>query len=164
MFANATSQLIAAGLLTLEGKRGLSGWQWLFLIDGLITIFIAFLFILFVPPSAGDGNALITFGKSNYFTERESHIIKNRVLLDDPQKARGKIHISGRDLLSVFKQPRVWVHVFITMLPMAAVQGLGTYTPSIIKSLGFGTVKANALSSVGIYCAIVFVAILSYFW
>ena len=164
MFANATSQLIAAGLLTLEGKRGLSGWQWLFLIDGLITIFIAFLFILFVPPSAGDGNALITLGKFSYFTERESHIIQNRVLLDDPQKARGKIHISGSDMLSVFKQPRVWVHVFITMLPMAAVQGLGTYTPSIIKSLGFGTVKANALSSVGIYCAIVFVAILSYFW
>ncbi|KAH7419803.1 putative allantoate permease [Cadophora sp. MPI-SDFR-AT-0126] len=163
MFANATSQLIAAGLLSLEGKRGLSGWQWLFLIDGLITIFIAFLFILFVPPSAGDGNALITFGKFNYFTERESHIITNRVLLDDPQKARGKIRISRHDLLSVFKQPRVWVHVFITMLPMAAVQGLGTYTPSIIKNLGFGTVKANALSSVGIYCAIVFVAILSYF-
>lgn len=31
MFANATSQLIAAGLLTLAGKYGLSGWQWLFL-------------------------------------------------------------------------------------------------------------------------------------
>lgn len=88
----------------------------------------------------------------------------NRVLLDDPQKARGKIHISGQDLISVFKQPRVWMHVFITMLPLAAVGALGTYTPSIIKSLGFGTVKANALSSVGIYCAIVFVAILSYFW
>ncbi|KAK0108459.1 hypothetical protein ONS95_003262 [Cadophora gregata] len=163
MFANATSQLIAAGLLSLEGKRGLSGWQWLFLIDGLITILIAFLFILFVPPSAGDGHALITLGKFNYFTERESHIIKNRVLLDDPQKARGKIRISAHDLISVFKQPRVWVHVFITMLPISAVQGLGTYTPSIIKSLGFGTVKANAMSSVGIYCAIVFVAILSYF-
>ncbi|KAH9213356.1 MFS transporter [Leptodontidium sp. 2 PMI_412] len=163
MFANATSQLIAAGLLTLDGRHGLSGWQWLFLIDGLITISIAFAFILFVPPSVGDGNALFTFGRFSYFTERESHIMTNRVLLDDPQKARGKIHISGQDLLSVFKQPRVWVHVFITMLPMAAVQGLGTYTPSIIKSLGFGTVKANALSSVGIYCAIVFVAVLSYF-
>lgn len=163
MFASATSQLIAAGLLSLSGKQGLAGWQWLWLIDGLITIAIGIAFILFIPPSVGDGNPLISFGRFSYFTERESHILVNRVLLDDPQKARGKIHISGKDILSTIIRPRIWVHIIISMVHIAALQGLGTYTPSIIKSLGFPTVRANAMASVGTYAGIVFVATLSYF-
>lgn len=31
MFAGATASLISAGLLKLEGKGGLAGWQWVWL-------------------------------------------------------------------------------------------------------------------------------------
>jgi hypothetical protein len=45
---------------------------------------------------------------------------------------------------------------------MSAVQGLTQYTPTMIKSLGFSAVDANALASVPVYCFMVILVILSY--
>ena len=39
--ASAVSGLMASGLLQLDGKAGLEGWKWLFLVDGIITVVVA---------------------------------------------------------------------------------------------------------------------------
>ncbi|KAJ5308543.1 hypothetical protein N7476_009199 [Penicillium atrosanguineum] len=162
MFASATSSLISAGLLKLAGTHGLEGWRWIFLVEGLMTLFIGIVFTLFVPPKVGDGRALIGFGRWNYFTERESQIIRNRVLLDDPRKARGHIQISRSDIWNTVKQPRILQHVFLTLVSMSGFQGLTQYTPTMIKSLGFSAIRANALASVPVYCGIVWLTALSF--
>ncbi|CAI7604434.1 unnamed protein product [Penicillium pancosmium] len=161
MFASATSSLISAGLLRLSGTHGMEGWRWIFLVEGLLTLFIGIFFTLLVPPKAGDGRPLIAFGRWSYFTERESHIIRNRVLLDDPRKAQGHIQISWSDIANTLKQPRIMQHVFLTLVSMSGFQGLTQYTPSMIKSLGFDSIKANALTSVPVYCSIIWLTILS---
>ncbi|KAJ6028790.1 hypothetical protein N7540_004366 [Penicillium herquei] len=162
MFASATSSLISAGVLKLDGTCGMSGWRWIFLIEGLITLFIGIVFTLLVPPKAGDGRPLISMGRWSYFTERESQIIVNRVLLDDPRKARGQIQISRSDIWKTVKQPRIWQHVMLTLVSMSGFQGLTQYSPSMIKSIGFSAVKANALASVGVYCGIIWLTILAF--
>ncbi|KAL4925258.1 major facilitator superfamily domain-containing protein [Aspergillus undulatus] len=162
MFSGATSSLISAGLLTLSVERGLAGWRWIFLIEGVITLTIAIIFVLFVPPKAGDGRPLISAGRWSYFTPRESHIATQRVLLDDRNKAAGDIKITGRDIWNTVRQPRVIQHFFITLVAMSGFQGLTQYTPSMIKSFGFGAVRANALASVPVYCGMLLILILSY--
>ncbi|KAH8700933.1 putative allantoate permease [Talaromyces proteolyticus] len=162
IFAGATTSLISAGLLRLSGKGGLAGWQWIFLVEGLITIFAGIVFVLLLPPRVGDGRPLISFGRWSYFTERESRIIQDRVLLDDPLKARGHIKITGRDILKTIRQPRVIQHFFITLVSMSGFQGLTQYTPSMIKSLDFSAINANALASVPVYSFMVLLAIVSY--
>ncbi|KAE8154518.1 major facilitator superfamily domain-containing protein [Aspergillus avenaceus] len=161
MFAAATSSLISAGLLQLSGKCGLAGWQWIFLVEGLITILAAILFTL-IPPKAGHGSPLIATKKWSYFTPRESHIITSRVLLDDPRKARGHIKIAPADIWSTVRKPNIIQHFFVTLVAMSAFQGLTQYTPSIIKSFGFSAVKANALASVPVYCSMVWILGWSY--
>ena len=116
---------------------------------------------MLVPPKAGDGRPLIAFGRWSYFTERETQIICNRVLLDDPRKARGHIQISRSEIWNTVKQPRILQHVFLTLVSMSGFQGLTQYTPSMIKSLGFGAIRANALASIPVYCGIVWLTILS---
>ncbi|KAJ5540360.1 hypothetical protein N7513_008692 [Penicillium frequentans] len=148
MFASATSSLISAGVLKL--------------IEGVITLFIGIVFTLLVPPSVGDGRPLISFGRWSYFTERESQIMRNRVLLDDPKKARGHIQISKSDVGRALKNPRIMQHVLLTLVSMSAFQGLTQYTPTMIKSIGFGSVQANALASVPVYCSIIWLTILSF--
>ncbi|EED14632.1 allantoate permease, putative [Talaromyces stipitatus ATCC 10500] len=162
IFAGATTSLISAGLLKIAGKGGLAGWQWIFLVEGLITIFAGIVFVLFLPPRVGDGRPLVSFGRWSYFNERESRIIKDRVIIDDPIKARGHIRITGKDILRTARNPRIIQHLFITLVSMSAVQGLTQYTPSMIKSLGFSAVRANALASVPIYCFMVLLILLSY--
>ncbi|KAK1147231.1 hypothetical protein N8T08_001970 [Aspergillus melleus] len=72
MFASATSNLISAELLQLSGKSGLAGWQWIFLVEGHITIFAGIVFALLVPRHAGDSMPLlsrISGGRWSYFSE-----------------------------------------------------------------------------------------------
>lgn len=101
-------------------------------------------------------------GRWSYFSERETQIIRDRVLLDDPRKARGQIQISRSDIWQTVCQPRILQHAFLTLVSMSAFQGLTQYTPSLIKSLGFGAVRANALASVPVYCSVVWLTILAY--
>ena len=50
LMSGAFSGLITAGITgNLDGKRGLRAWRWLFIIEGVITIFIAFIAFFILP-------------------------------------------------------------------------------------------------------------------
>lgn len=83
------------------------------------------------------------------FTERERHILNNRVILNDPRKT---VQLSGiglkKALMILLTDWRLWGHFTINLAALAPKGALALYSPTIIKKLGFGTVKANALASV----------------
>jgi MFS transporter, ACS family, tartrate transporter len=92
---------IAGWLLGLEGKAGLAGWQWLFLIEGLPALVLAVVFLLYLP--AGPAEA-------TWLTEDERHWILHHAGRGDGDVHNGSI---GRSLLDV----RVW-QVSLLMLCM----------------------------------------------
>lgn len=130
--------------------------------EGLITIFAGIIFTLLIPPKAGDGKPLISMGRWSYFTERESQIIRDRVILDDPLKVQGHIKITGRDIWDTIRKPNMIQHFMVSLVAMSAYQGLTHYTPSMIKSFGFDSVDANALTSVPVYCSMAWTLVLAY--
>lgn len=130
--------------------------------EGAITIGIGILFILFLPPSVGNGSPLISFGKWSYFNRRESYILVRRVLLDDPAKTTNHLRISGSDVLTTVKNPRILLHIIITITSTIPVNAINTYGPSVIKSLGYDTVRANAMASVGAFIAAVVTVLLGW--
>lgn len=121
--------------------------------------------MLLIPRHVGDGKPLLsrlTGGRWSYFSQRESQIIRKRVLLDDPLKGQGHLRITGRNIWDTARQPRIIQHFFITLLAICTLQGLGTYVPSMIKGFGFNAVQANALSSVSVYCGMIMLLALSF--
>ena len=42
ILSQAIGPLLAAGLLSMDGVGGLEGWQWLFLIEGLLAVLCGF--------------------------------------------------------------------------------------------------------------------------
>lgn len=48
---NAIGGLLAIGILRLDGRHGIAGWRWLFLIEGVATAGLALLFVLILPNS-----------------------------------------------------------------------------------------------------------------
>ncbi len=44
--SNALAGLISAGIIGgMDGKAGIAGWQWLFIIEGSITVAFAIIFV-----------------------------------------------------------------------------------------------------------------------
>ncbi|KAK9460245.1 major facilitator superfamily domain-containing protein [Lipomyces oligophaga] len=83
---NVIGALLASGFIQIGGP--LRGWQWLFLLEGIICLIIG-VSSFFMMPSFGrhlPDNAIVRV--ANTFTARESAIVRLRIALDDPSKAR----------------------------------------------------------------------------
>jgi hypothetical protein len=161
----------------MRGVGGKPGWFWLFALMGAFTVASGFVLGFLLPDSFK--NPRSTFlPKVSFFTQRELHILKSRVLLDDPMKGKKKKHIG----LSSFKQAvsarvrgpsrhqqlkldstwnasqfsnwRLWIHFLITLSNNGPQRAFDTYSPSIVNSFGFAPLASNALASVGLFLQI----------
>lgn len=88
-FGQASSKLLAYGILHMRGVGGKAGWFWLFAIMGAFTILCGFIFGFCLPDSFRNPHS--TFLPSvTIFDERQVHILRTRVLIDDPMKGKKK--------------------------------------------------------------------------
>ncbi|KAL2831547.1 major facilitator superfamily domain-containing protein [Aspergillus cavernicola] len=147
---NAISPLLGAGILRLHGFSGLSGWQYIFLIEGIATMIVALLLLLVLPTSPQQPKPLFLNGLIR-FSEREQHILTARQGLENSPSMNLSAQ-AGIPLSTVRKTVlnyRRWPHFISTACVFSTWSPLTTYTPSIIMSLGFDRVEANALSAIG---------------
>ncbi|KAF5871787.1 putative alternative sulfate transporter protein [Botrytis fragariae] len=144
--ANLLNGLIAYGLLRLRGRAGLTGWQWLFLIDGLATLTVGIATLFLLPRDPSRGNSIIKLPLSS-FTPRESEILLGRLARDNPYNTDPRdSHLSQFQIVvSVLTDWKVWAHCSMALLGLEYSPPIGTYSPSIIKSFGFGTFNSNLL-------------------
>ncbi|OKL57510.1 hypothetical protein UA08_07242 [Talaromyces atroroseus] len=152
---NALNPLIASGILQLDGCRGLKGWQWLFLIEGLFTISVFFLFLLFLPGSPAVPRPLLSSGLVK-FSDSDKEILTARLNNPDegnPEDNRGA-RISLQIVWKTVSNYRRWLHFVSSFAVFSTWSPLTTYTPSIIMSLGFDRTDANALAAVGALLAL----------
>lgn len=87
----------------MRGIAGLSGWQWLFILEGIFTVLIGFTFLLFFPDQVTNPKSLLGLC---YFTEREAQILYHRVIRDDPSKKQVGTHITLEDFKSTVCTPK----------------------------------------------------------
>ncbi|KAL8276409.1 hypothetical protein RQP46_011207 [Phenoliferia psychrophenolica] len=78
--------LLSVGLLQMRGIQGWAGWQYLFLIEGLITLAIGLFAAVWLPASPTQTAGWVR-GKKGWFSEREEVILVSRILRDDPSKS-----------------------------------------------------------------------------
>src|SRR4051794_21143791 len=78
--AGAIGSPLSGLLLRLNGVGGLGGWQWLFLIEGLPSILLAFVTLAYLP----DGPA-----KASWLTAEEKKWIADRL---EQERSRGLSH------------------------------------------------------------------------
>ncbi|KAI5868104.1 MFS general substrate transporter [Durotheca rogersii] len=144
---NIVGSLLAAGILRMRGINGWGGWRWLFLIEGIITIFVGIFSWGLMPPGPTQTRHWFR-GRDGWFSEREELILVNRLLRDDPSKGdMNNRQAVGPTLL--FKAVRDW-----EMWPLYLI-GLTTYIPPappgsylsyILRQLGFSVFEANLLA------------------
>ncbi|KAF4973355.1 hypothetical protein FSARC_333 [Fusarium sarcochroum] len=152
MTAAAMTGIIAYGILHMRGVAGLAGWQWLFIIEGIFTILVGIAFLLTFPDQVIKPVSIL---KVRYFTERESQILYQRVLRDDPSKAQVGQHVTMKEIKSALTNWRLLPHIGFTICGLAPASAFGSYAPSLVVSFGFERLQSNALVSIGFWSLLV---------
>lgn len=139
--AGAFNGLIAYGIVTTHSNTPpYAAWQWLFLIEGVLSIGCG-LVALFILPESPDK---IKFG----FSADEKRLALIRL-----QQANNTPHerIRWKSVPGAFKNPMWIVYTVILACTQVALGGLSSFLPSIVKGLGYTSVRAQ-LMTVPIYC------------
>jgi len=125
--ASAVASVVGAplaGLImtNLHGVNDWSGWQWLFLLEGLPTIFAGILAVMFIVDSPE---------KASWLSQREQDLIKEELLLDakaaGPREHSFKKALGNRDL---------WTLTLMFFGIVAANSTLAFFAPTLVRSLG----------------------------
>jgi predicted MFS family arabinose efflux permease len=152
-FGQASSKLLAYGILHMRGVGGKAGWFWLFTLMGAFTILSGFILGFCLPDSFKNPHSTF-LPKVKIFSERELHILKTRVHLDEPAKGKKKKSIGLSAFKKAFGNWRLWIHLVITLCNNGPQRGFDTYAPTIVKGFGFEGLTSNALASVGLFIQI----------
>ena len=91
--ATMFSGYLMAGVYKLDGKGGFKGWQWLFIVDGVISIPIAILGFFALPD-------LPEISKPFYLTKKEVAFAQKRMELEGRQKRQPYTRAKVRKIFS----------------------------------------------------------------
>lgn len=136
MTANALAGVIggplSGALLTMDGAAGLSGWQWLFLLEGLPAVLLGGVVLLYLPNGPRDARWLAP---------------ADRVWLAERREAEraGGGHVSA---WSVLTSGPVWHFSLLYFAVVVALYSVSFWLPQILKRLsGQSDLVVGLLSS-----------------
>nr|XP_019008913.1 uncharacterized protein I206_06600 [Kwoniella pini CBS 10737]OCF47694.1 hypothetical protein I206_06600 [Kwoniella pini CBS 10737] len=143
---NVIGALLAAGLLKLRGHKGLPGWKWLFLIEGIVTFVIGAWAFFYLPASPTQTKKW--WRPKGWFTEREEIIIVNKVLRDDPTKSsmHNREGLSLIDLWRSLTDFDMWPLYLIGLVAFITPSTVQAYFTLTLKHLKYTTLQTNLLT------------------
>lgn len=134
--AGAFSGLLAYGISFMSGTRGLLGWSWIFILEGLATVvvgLVAFLILVDFPATAG------------FLTPEERAFVIWRKKYDNSSVGEEE-HFEMRHLWAAVKDWQVWLHILIYMSVIAPLYGITLFLPTIINSFGYSPAISQLLT------------------
>jgi MFS family permease len=136
MAASAFSGLISAPIFAkLGGAHGLAGWQWLFIIQGAISLVIAFVAFFLLPDSPL---------KTRWLTPEERQLAHDRIVRDTTQRKEGKTSVM-QGLKEACVDPRTWIFCLMDNFHLSA-NGFKNFLPTVVKNMNFDTTTALVLT------------------
>ncbi|KAM7223123.1 Major facilitator superfamily domain containing protein [Rhypophila decipiens] len=146
-FGGAFGGLLAGAITgNLEGARGIRGWKWLFLIEGVITIFLGLISIFLIPDFPEN---------SRRFDASECQIATLRMKQADVTGYSGKA-LGGKKMskvesvLVVLCDWRVWAITFGTMV-LGCSYVLPYFYPTLVKGMGYSNLVTAQYMTVPIW-------------
>jgi sugar phosphate permease len=138
--------LLGFGILHLDGRDGVAGWRWLFLLEGLFTLLVGAGAFFLMPPSPVQTKTW--YRKNGWYTDREEKIMVNRILRDDPSKGdmNNRQAVGFKELWSTIMDWDLLPIYSIRIFGDIGVSPVGTYLTLTLRQLGFSTFNTNLLT------------------
>jgi ACS family tartrate transporter-like MFS transporter len=149
MIAVPSAQIVGgplgAALLGLEGVRHVTGWQWLFLVEGLPPVFLGFAVLRFLTDCPQDAHWLSTQQRS---------WLSHRLEREQQQSAAADVSI-----LRTFGNPLVWALTIPYFAFYTVSLGYALWAPTLVRDALKASNTTTGLVIGGIYA----LAVLVYF-
>ncbi len=113
---------LAGWLLGLQGKLGLAGWQWLFLIEGLPAALFSFVILGLLPDSPE---------QARWLTHNEKSWLRRQLDADSAHAHLG--HQAG--ILQALLSPKVWLIGLFFFCALTCSYGYGFSAPAILQGV-----------------------------
>jgi MFS transporter, ACS family, tartrate transporter len=142
--------LLAGPLMSLQGKLGLRGWQWLFLLEGLPAVLLSVLF-LFQLPDTPDEAGWLTSGERAWLKARLTADIRTDTHLEDTWRALRDKRIWLLGLLSFCLLTCIYAYNFTAPIILRGVTGFSIVSLGVLMAinglLGVASMTVNAAHS-----------------
>ncbi|KAK3335879.1 major facilitator superfamily domain-containing protein [Cercophora scortea] len=145
----ATGSLVNYGLNQQDGRGGLAGWRWMFIVQGLCTCVIGvatYWWMVDFPENSHNS--------FRFLTPEEAHVASQRI-----QRDRGDLLSSEFGLRKVLvhaKDTKVWAFAVLFFLQNIVSTALAYFVPIILQNgLGYSQDAAIVLSAPPYYYAVV---------
>ncbi|UQC73380.1 uncharacterized protein CLUP02_00024 [Colletotrichum lupini] len=140
--AFCTAGLIAAAVFgTLEGKYGLAGWQWLFIVLASTGAGLAMI-ALFILPDYPDSNT----GSARWsMTEDMRKLAAARILADRVSTSEATAGVWAGLKMSIFDY-KMWLLVGMN-IGISAAYGFSNFFPSIVRGFGYNNTITLVLTA-----------------
>jgi len=129
--ANAFSGLLSVGVFQIT-NTSLTPWRYLFLIEGLLTVFFSFFVFFYLPQSAAT---------AKFLNEEEKKLAFHRIQVDSSSTVNEKFNL--RDSLKIFQQPSAYAFLAIEICLGVPLQSVSLFLPQIVGRLGYSPIKTN---------------------
>lgn len=141
-FAGVVSGPIAGVLMTyLNGLGSLHGWQWLFIIEGVPCVVIAFIAYRVLADSPE---------KAQWLSGRERVRVQDLI-----HREQAEHHSFNRDeLVAVLRDPRLWVIGVSGFLMLIALFALTFWQPTLLRGFGLSIMEVGLYSAIPAFSAV----------
>ncbi|OAQ68887.1 MFS transporter [Pochonia chlamydosporia 170] len=155
--AGSFGGLLAAAIQKMDGLRGIAGWAWIFIIEGLLTIVVGFISYFMVHDFPDEARFLTPEDRA-------------RVLLrlkNDKQHSAQHEDFKWDYMWAAIKDWKTYNGMLIYMGPLMPLYSFSVFLPTIIQSMSWTTpdqIIKNQLLSVPPYAVAAVLTVIIGFW
>ena len=127
-------------LQAFNGMQGMTGWQWLFLLEAIPSLILGIATIVYLPDSIHD---------ARWLASEEKQLLQDNIKVEESSK---QVHSAA----SVFRDGKMWLLAAVYFCCMMGLYGVGFYLPTLIKAAGVkNSLDVGLLTAIPYGCAIV---------
>jgi ACS family tartrate transporter-like MFS transporter len=127
--------ILAGGLLGLNGKLGLAGWQWLFLMEGLPSVILGIVVWFVLPDCPGD---------AAWLDDQQRAILKAKL---EAEVAAVETRHGRKSVRQALLHPLLWQLALLWFLIAVCAYTFGFWAPQILKATGLRNTQVGFTSA-----------------
>ncbi|EYS88561.1 MFS transporter [Cupriavidus sp. SK-4] len=132
---------------SFHGHNGWSGWQWMFLLEGIPSILVGLWVLAYLDDR---------IAHAKWLSPQEKALLERNIASEDAHKEDPPIR-------TVMSSPRVWLMSAIYFCFVMGLYGVSFWLPTIIKQTGVkGALDIGLLTAIPYGCAVVGMVLVAY--